>query len=846
MVLPFVGAAAIGLVTLLAPPYHLNPALLVVSALLLGAVFGLFAASLSRARRSWVDPLGPLLAIAFIGVVRDAFGGTQSGVSALVALPIVWLALFGSRRDLWWAAGCTAAMFAVPLLAVGAPAYPLEDWRRAVLWVAFASLVAPVVQAVVRRWQAELVKQRELTEKLSRVEERWRVLLGHLPETTVLAVDPDLRLALVSGAGAKGPALAGAAGRRIDEVVNPKNLPRMRSMLADAFAGREGYADFETTSLGSEQHVQVVPLPADHGRRQALVLARDVSRDRARERAVVTEKERAERLFQDAPEGVAVLDRDGTLTRANPALAGILGVPASKLVGRQLGDFVEGGRSTIHHHLTVLRASDSRRAEAQWTLRAHAGQPVHVAVSSTTLWQPDREPLVLTHLVDVSERRRYEQQLAHLADHDPLTGLANRRRFEAELTRHLDHCARYGASGALLMMDLDNFKEVNDTLGHAVGDELIVSVAALLRRAIRGTDVVARLGGDEFAVILTRGDRDAVERVAAHVIELVRAHARTLDGTLRRVTASVGAVLVDAGHVDPGELLAAADMTMYDAKELGRDRHVILDRTVHRRPRTAARMDWAQRVERALETDAFELHLQPILDLHTNRVTAAEVLLRLVDGNQLVPPARFLYVAERTGLIVDLDSWVLDRSVALLADLQQRHPGFRLEVNVSGRSIGHPEVETRLGQSLARHGADPSGLVLEITETAAVADVETTRAFAERLQSVGGRFALDDFGAGFGSFYYLKHLLFDFVKIDGQFVSSSPVNRTDRLIMSSIVGIAQGMGKQTVAEFVTDAEVLETVRRLGVDHAQGYHVGRPVCVAEFLAGQGDVPRPVAG
>jgi len=443
--------------------------------------------------------------------------------------------------------------------------------------------------------------------------------------------------------------------------------------------------------------------------------------------------------------------------------------------------------------------------------------------------------IVMVNVVDISDRRRYLDRLAHLADHDVLTGLANRRRFENDLERHLDRCRRHGPSGALLLLDLDNFKQVNDTLGHNAGDQLLITIAGLLRRSIRSTDVVARLGGDEFAVLLPDADQAGAQRVAELVVERVRDHAATLDGVGRRVTTSVGVVTFLAASEHAADILALADMTMYDAKDAGRDRAVVLTEGDVRGPRTAARLQWQSRIEAALEHDRFELHLQPIMNLANDRITSAEVLLRLREDDELVPPSRFVYIAERVGLMPAVDGWVIDHSVAMLASLRRHDPDFELEVNLSGHSIGHPDIEERIRDSLSRHDVDPSALILEITETAAVADVALARAFAERITDLGCSFALDDFGAGFGSFYYLKHLLFDYVKIDGEFVAQVHESRVDRTILRSIVGIARDLGKRTVAEFVSQPEILAVCREEGVDFAQGFLIGKPMPYDDFVA-----------
>lgn len=414
--------------------------------------------------------------------------------------------------------------------------------------------------------------------------------------------------------------------------------------------------------------------------------------------------------------------------------------------------------------------------------------------------------------------------------------MPNRRRFDETLEEHLRLCARRGPSGALLLLDLDNFKEVNDTMGHTAGDELIVSISTVVRDSLRGGDLVARLGGDEFAVLLPDADQAGAEAVARMLVERVRAHCQSLDGAKRRVTVSVGAVTFAAAAQQAVDPLALADMLLYDAKEAGRNQHAVLDPSGTEQPRSGARLEWMARIESAIENDAFELYLQPILDVRSNRIVAAEALLRLVDREgQPVSPGRFVHVAERAGLAPELDKWVIRHAVATLSRLHEYAPELVLEVNLSGHSIGDESVEREFVEALHRHGVAPHKFVVEATETAAVADVPAARAFSQRLGAMGTRVAIDDFGAGFGSFYYLKHLPFDIVKIDGEFVAGAHTSAVDRAILRSIVGVARNLGKETVAEFVAEAAVLDVVRELGVDYAQGYYIGEPVPFDTFVS-----------
>ncbi len=962
--MPFVVVASIGVAASLIWPTQISVASL--SLILVTFVLAVVcvATSIRRTSRSWVDPVAPYLFFVVVALVRDVSGGSASGLSTLVALPILWLALTGTRRDVMIGGLFTAAVFVVPLVMIGAPDYTPNDWPRAMLWSAVALLVAPMINRVVQQLALEsrranlagaeiasIMNGARLTsmiatdtsgtvtafsvgaeemlgysakdmigrsdlgglhdlaevaavaeelgvepgfavlaelarlgapsriwtylridggrlyvrlavtdlkddsgdvigylgvavdttaavvaeQALSDSEARWRIAVDHLPEATLLTVDKHLIIHMVSGGGAVRQGLVGAEGRWLGDYSNPANFGVLADAVERALAGEVVTTEMLATATGAEHEVVVTALPPELDGPRVLIEARDVSRERFRERAMLAAKVRAERLFADAPHGVAVLSLHGVVIRANEALEAILGEEPGGLDGVQLDSLSVPDSEGIGSHLERAAAGNGTLVESDWTVRAAEGHEVHVLLSTRVLKGADGDDdILLANVVDVSERRRYELRLAHLADHDALTGLANRRRFDEELVRHVQRCDRYGPKGALLLLDLDNFKEVNDTLGHGAGDQLIISAAKLLRSGVRSTDIVARLGGDEFAILLPDADRAEAEGAARTIVERIREFTATLEGTRRRVTASVGVVTMKAAQEHPTDLLALADMTMYDAKDAGRDGYVVLEENTFRQPRSGARLEWRGRIEQAIANDDFTLHLQPILDLSTGAVRSAEALLRLADTDELVLPSRFLYIAERTGLAPELDSWVVEKGVAMLADLRRLAPEFQLEVNLSGHSIGNPRIENTIFESLARHAVDPSALILEITETAAVADVELARQFAQRITNLGCRFALDDFGAGFGSFYYLKHLLFDYVKIDGEFVANCHRSSVDRSIMRSIVGIARDLGKKTVAEFVSDPAILEVVREEGVDLAQGYLVGEPVPYDEFV------------
>jgi diguanylate cyclase (GGDEF)-like protein len=425
---------------------------------------------------------------------------------------------------------------------------------------------------------------------------------------------------------------------------------------------------------------------------------------------------------------------------------------------------------------------------------------------------------------DVSERKRFEGQLQHLADHDPLTGLFNRRRFESELSREVRASLRYETGGAILVLDLDDFKYVNDSFGHAAGDQLINVVAQVLRRRLRESDILGRLGGDEFGVILPHADRRRAMSVADSLLSEIRddTQASSVSGT-GRVTASLGLAFFGDSEAEPSaqELLSEADIAMYDAR-------------TPRHDRMRQRLAWVEKIEASIENDEFVFHAQPIVPLAGVDERRFELLLRMVgDDDELVPPGTFLYVAERSDLAQRIDRWVVRHAVELLAEQHRLGNEVNFEVNLSGKSINDERMGDFIAATIAEAGVNAAKLTFEVTETAAIVNVARAKAFALRLRGIGCHFALDDFGAGFASFYYLKHLSFDFLKVDGEFVQDLASSRANQLVVQSVVDIARGLGKKTIAEFVGDQATVDLLRQYGVDYAQGFFVARPAPVGEI-------------
>jgi diguanylate cyclase (GGDEF)-like protein/PAS domain S-box-containing protein len=560
------------------------------------------------------------------------------------------------------------------------------------------------------------------------------------------------------------------------------------------------------------------------------------SERRAAERGLHEVNARFESAFANAPIGMALVDVVGRCLQVNDALCRITGHTRPALEATTL-------RALTHPEDVDVDADSLRellggRIPSYQIERRyrHAWGHYFWGLLTASLVRDDQGKIlhVVSQIQDISERRELAQRLEYLIDHDFLTGLANRRRFEQELSREAERIARYGAPGAVLVIDLDNFKEVNDSLGHMAGDDLLKGVAGAVRHRIRQTDLLARIGGDEFGVLLPQADAEQAQVAADGIVKALGRHVAVLGDQSIRVTASVGLAMFD--RLSAAEVLARADVAMYEAKQAGRNRFALYSPSRASRGPVSARQAEAEHLRTALQDERFVLYGQPILDLSESEGRHYEVLLRLLDdeGGEPLTPSTFLYVAERFGLIQAIDGWVTCRAIELIAENERAGRQLVLHVNLSGKSIGDPRVAALIESALTKAGIDPSRLVFELTETAAMANIEEAKAFAHRLHARGCRLALDDFGAGFGSFYYLKSLPFDYLKIDGDLIRGLAASRMDQLVVGAIVGIARGMGKKTVAEFVTDDETVRLLEAAGVDYAQGYHVGRPRPLRDLL------------
>lgn len=564
----------------------------------------------------------------------------------------------------------------------------------------------------------------------------------------------------------------------------------------------------------------------------------DITERREADVMLFAAKERAEVTLQSIGDGVITTDARGCIEYLNPSAERLTrwsmelahGLPVASICA-----FVsEASRQPIPDPVGQVLLRQAAWGSPDKLLLTHA-DGWSVAVDLTVTPIRDRQGAtsgVVLVMRDVSSEREHAAQLSYQASHDPLTGLINRREFERRLA-HTMHASQAGdASFAVLYVDLDQFKVINDTCSHAAGDELLRQVASLFGTVVRATDAVARLGGDEFVLLLENCDETDGLAVAESLRTAIGDHHFAYRQHSFVISASIGMVSVDAAHPITEDILGAADSACHLAKEKGRNRvqayRLDNDEVVVRQ----SEMCWVGRLQRALSTGRFVLYAQDIIDLRQPRKRRHfELLLRMRDEDgSLIPPRAFIPAAERYGLMPAIDRWVVHAAFTGLRTLATREPTSMpplCSINLSGTSLCDVDFTGYLRDQFALLGIAPSTICFEITETAAISSLSRAIAFIEDMRALGCRFSLDDFGAGMSSFTYLKHLPVDFVKIEGSFVKDMLHDPIDYAMVEAINKLGHATGKRTIAECVSSGPLLEEVRRLGIDFAQGFVVDAP-------------------
>ena len=587
---------------------------------------------------------------------------------------------------------------------------------------------------------------------------------------------------------------------------------------------------------------EVIAIENSEGHCRLVGSNRDVTEHHRLTTALYEEKERLQVTLASIADAVLTTDMDGRILFLNPV--------AEQLTGWSLAD--AQGRP----HEEVFRIHDSQSDEV-------LPSPVTRCLREQTITSLDEGAVLLSrqgerhevqdsaapvrtvdgHIIgavlvfqNVTHARNLQRELSYNASHDALTGLYNRLKFEQELDAAWQQAQAGTIQHALCFIDLDRFKVVNDSAGHAAGDLLLRELGTLLRDSLRGSDAVARIGGDEFALLLRDCDLVQAETVAEKIIASIGAVRFNWQNRIYDVGASAGIVAITAETRSPAELMSQADVACYTAKHAGRNRAALYRAGSEDVERQHREILMASGLREALEQHRFELHAQTIVPTRATGSTAqhVELLLRLRDvQGQLISPATFIPAAERFGLMSSIDRWVVRQVLVELVPWLQERPELHVGINLSGNSLSDPDFLPELLELIAASPLDPQRLLFELTETAVINKLSVASALISQVRERGCRIALDDFGAGLSSFAYLKHFRVDYVKIDGSFIRTLDQDPLDRAIVESINQVAHHLGAETIAEFVESQATFELLGTIGVDYAQGYALGKPLPLREW-------------
>lgn len=572
----------------------------------------------------------------------------------------------------------------------------------------------------------------------------------------------------------------------------------------------------------------------------SLTSAYVISRITKTEEQLFFEKELAQITLDSIGDGVITVDKDYLIQTMNPVAEMLTDVKKQDVVGKSILDIYEGDspkqRTEINDN---LESSVIQRSLFDFTLTKKDG--IEYEVEHTIAPIIDNNQTILGAVIilrDVTEVRTMEKRLSYQASHDALTGLINRREFELRLKQTIRNAQTENLSHSICFLDLDKFKIINDTSGHAAGDEFLKQISTTIQSSLRKTDVLARLGGDEFAIILDSCAIYQATNICNQILKTIKETRFSWGKNSFESGASIGIVPITQLTASAAEVMSSVDAACYEAKDKGRNRIQVFEPDKAEYIKHQVETSWIQKIKTAISENNFELYFQEIRNINPEYSTpkTIELLIRLNDGDQLIYPDSFIPTAERYHLMPLIDEWVINNAFEFIKRYTKKHNSdIRVAINLSGQSLSEDSVLNLITHNLRKNKQLKKELIcFEITETAAIANMSKAVEFIANVKQMGCRFSLDDFGSGLSSFSYLKNMPIDNIKIDGIFIREINTEPTNKVFVESIHNISKVMGIKTTAEYVENEEILECIKSIGIDYAQGYHIAKPVPVKTLL------------
>jgi diguanylate cyclase (GGDEF)-like protein/PAS domain S-box-containing protein len=720
--------------------------------------------------------------------------------------------------------------------------YEHKNVRRSgkILWHLWNTLALFDDDGNVISYQAigtDITRRKEAEEEILREKEKAENYLA-IAANMFIALDPEGRITLAN------PRACEVLGRSRDELIGENWFETaipvdqrqrafagfQRIMRGDIRASENGESDIVTRS-GQQRLIawRTTALKDADGRvTGTLSCGEDI-----------TERKQAEEMLrtlssavEHSPSSIIITDANATIEYVNPAFTRISGYEPQDVVG-QNARILKSGLAPDEVYRDLWQTIN---AGEMWQ-----GELCNKKKNGAIYWDllaiaPDKDTGGnITHFIatqhEITEQKLLVRQMAYDATHDALTDLVNRREFERRLERAIASTKEHGSHHVLCFLDLDQFKLINDTAGHAAGDELLKQVRGLLQGKFRGRDTLARLGGDEFGLLLNNCALERARKINEMVIANLRDYRFFCEGRTFRIGVSIGLVAITAETESSAQAMSQADVACYAAKERGRNQVRVYQPEGAGTARHHSEIIRAATLRNAVEEDRFCLYCQPIVPLSEtgDAMVRYEILVRMIDADgQLIPPARFIPAAERYGLMGAIDRWVIRHAFRHCARTFDQSSRTEFAINLSGHSLNDDSFPDFMREQFARSGVPAEGICFEISETAAIQNINHVTQVITEIRKRGSRFALDDFGIGLSSFDYLKTLPVDYVKIDGRFVRDMVENAVDHAMVSAINEVGHVMGIETIAEFAHNEAILERLARLGVDYAQGYAIGAPM------------------